>query len=132
MKLVKQREKRDCVVAALATAKGITYAAAMKIVRRFRPTGDFRDTGVEDLLTRTLVGCEYGSVTWCRMTVDERGYGILPTWKEWLSEHSSGRYFVAIETLDGDGHCVGVVDGKCNDRYVCDHQNVRWYSQFAK
>lgn len=127
---MKQRRKKDCVIAALATARGISYPAARKIVQAFCPDST---NGVPDKTIRLLIEKELGSVQFACLGVDNKGYPVQQTWGQWLAEHQAGRYMVSVWSLAADGlygakHCVGVVGGQCNDPTVLDIQLVDWWA----
>lgn len=101
---MKQRTKSDCVIAALANARGVPYTKVKKVFGSLR--------GGMDLHEVRWILSEFG--TW-RGTRPKK----LLDLDRWLRRHRTGRYVVILKSgVIDDYHAIAAVDGTLVGEYA--------------
>lgn len=101
--MVKQRQKSDCCIAAVANAVGASYAAVKKVYGSTRGGLDYHDT--------LWLLSEFGE--WHETRVRKPKPVV-----KWLPRHQLGRYVLILRSgfLD-EFHAIAVVDGVTMGHY---------------
>jgi hypothetical protein len=112
-KEVRQRNKSDCCIAAVANAIGISYAEVKRVCGSSRG-------GLADHELKWLIG-EFSD--W-RETVPRRVLSI----DEWLRRHRSGRYVLVLYVYYGESHAIACVDGQLMGHYSTEWPIVQYFT----
>jgi hypothetical protein len=114
--MVRQKNKSDCGIAAVANAVGISYRAVKERFGRMDRGG---------MLYHELVFIinEFGE--WKRLRLRKGTDGKFPRLADWVAKHKTGRYFVLVGRLL-EFHAAAVVEGEIMGAWPDDYITNAW------
>ena len=113
--MIKQRNGSDCVIAAVANAAGVSYAAVKRVCGSTR--GGLEEHEVDWLLSR---------FSGWRKTFPRKTVVVA----DWLRRHRMGRYVLVLDVscFSQSAHAIACVDGEVMGEYRAEWSISEYYT----